>query len=125
MLVAALRWYIHIRGDLISIGFIFNNYDPCVANRLVNGKQQTVCFHVDDLKGSHVQSSVNSKFIKWLNKKYGSYGEVKATRGKVHEYLGMTLDFSDPGKVSINMTDYVASMVDDFSLKLGKSDTAP
>ena len=84
-----------------------------------------MCFHVDDLKGSHVQSSVNSKFIKWLNKKYGSYGEVKATRGKVHEYLGMTLDFSDPGKVSINMTDYVASMVDDFSVKLEKNLTLP
>ena len=66
MLVAALRWYIHIKGDLISIGFIFNDYDPCVANGLVNGKRQTVCFHVDDLKGSQIDPSVNTKFIKWL-----------------------------------------------------------
>jgi Reverse transcriptase (RNA-dependent DNA polymerase) len=125
MLVAALMWYCRFRADLESIGFKFNNYDPCVANRRVNGKQHTVRFHVDDLMGSHIQSSVNSKFIKWLNKKYGGYGEVKATRGKVHDYLGMTFDFSEPGKVSVGMTDYVASMVEDFSVKLGKSDTAP
>ena len=25
-----------------------NDYDPCIANHMVNGKQHTVRFHVDD-----------------------------------------------------------------------------
>ena len=37
----------------------------------------------------------------------------------------MTFDWSEPGKVKIGMTDYVSSMVDDFSVPLKPTDTAP
>jgi hypothetical protein len=56
MLVATLLWYRQFRGDLEKIGFVFNPYDPCVANKLIDGKQHTVRFYVDDLKSSHVNS---------------------------------------------------------------------
>ena len=46
--------------------------------------------------------------------KQGSIGEVKVTRGKVQDYLGMKLDYSVPGQVSINMVDYVESMLSSF-----------
>jgi hypothetical protein len=48
MLEAALLWYKNFRTDLEDIGFVFNPYDPCVANRKVQGLQQTILFHVDD-----------------------------------------------------------------------------
>jgi hypothetical protein len=35
MLVAALLWYQQFREDLESVGFKFNVYNPCVANRKV------------------------------------------------------------------------------------------
>ena len=57
---------------------------------------------------------VNDEFLDYLNSKYGEHGEVKATRGSIHEYLGMTLDFSVSGKVKINMRKYVAKMLEDF-----------
>jgi hypothetical protein len=41
MLVASLLWYKKFRGDLEQIGFHFNDYDPCVANRMVNQWQTT------------------------------------------------------------------------------------
>ena len=53
-------------------------------------------------------------FIKWIEKTYGSIGKVKVKRGKIHEYLGMKLDYSKPGQVSVNMRDYVRSMVAAF-----------
>ena len=62
MLVAAILWYQKLRKDLESIGFKINPYDPCVANRMVKGKQQTVVFHVDDLKCSHMDKKVNTNF---------------------------------------------------------------
>jgi len=37
---------------------------------------------------------------------------MSITRGKIHEYLGMTLDFTPPGKVRINMTKFVRTMID-------------
>jgi len=42
MLSAALRWYQKFRKDLEGIGFKFNPYDPCVANRTIRGSQHTV-----------------------------------------------------------------------------------
>ena len=125
MLVAALLWYRQFKGDLESIGFKFNPYDPCVANRIVKGNQQTIRFHVDDLMSSHIDKRVNDKFLIWLNDKYGHHGEVKATRGDVHDYLGMTFDWSDPGKVKVDMIDYMTNMVEEFPDKLQPSDTAP
>jgi len=35
MLAAALLWYKKFRADLETIGFEFNPYDPCVANKIV------------------------------------------------------------------------------------------
>jgi hypothetical protein len=82
VLEAALLWYKTFRKDLKDNGFIFNPYDPCVANKKVQGSQQTIVFHVDDLKSSHKSKSVNGKFEKWLNSMYGRHGRVTATRGK-------------------------------------------
>ena len=54
------------------IVFEVNPYGACVANRMVNGKQHTVAWNVDDLKSSHVDPKVNSDFHEWLEKTYGS-----------------------------------------------------
>ena len=93
MLSAALLWYLKFRKDLEGKGFVFNPYDPCVPKRMRHGSQHTVRFHVDNLMSSHIDKRINDRFLKWLNERYGKYGPVKATRGKVHDYLGMTLDF--------------------------------
>jgi hypothetical protein len=78
MLEAALLWYKTFRKDLEDIGYIFNPYDPCVANKKVQGSQQTILFNVDNLKSSH-KMKVNDQFEKWLNKKYGKHRKVTGT----------------------------------------------
>jgi len=94
MLVASLLFYKKFRKDLENIKFVFNPYDPCVANRIINGSQHTLRFHMDDVMSSHENSKVNDEFGKWANKMYGEFADVKTTRRDVHEYLGMTFDFS-------------------------------
>jgi hypothetical protein len=64
-----------------------------VPNKKVQGSQQTIVFHVDDLKSSHKSKSVNNKFEKWLNSMYSKHGRATTTRGQVHDYLGMELDY--------------------------------
>ena len=71
LLRSALLFYKKLVGDLEGEGFVLNAYDPCVANKTVNGKQMTVCWHVDDLKVSHVDPAEVTKFGKWLNSTQG------------------------------------------------------
>ena len=78
----------------------------------------------DDLKASHMDPKVNDKFGEWLQKEFGQVKEVTGTRGKRHVCLGMTLDYSTPGEVKIDMVDYVKSMIEDFPKELtGKVST--
>jgi hypothetical protein len=56
-----------------------------------------------------------------FNSMYGRHGRVTATRGRVHDYLGMELDYQKRGgELKINMTKYVENMLNDFPVKLGK-----
>ena len=43
MLKAALLFYKRLRRCLEGSGFEVNPYDPCVANKIVNGSQITIC----------------------------------------------------------------------------------
>ena len=124
MLEAALLWYKKFRKELEGQGFKFNPYDPCVANRMKEGSQHTILFHVDDLKSSHKSSKVNDKFEQWLQKQYGKHGKVASHRGKIHEYLGMELDYSVKGEVKFGMTKYVRNMLETFPVQLNEKQTA-
>lgn len=70
-----------------------NPYRACLANNIVKGKQMTVSWHVDDLKISHPDCAAVDDFLKWITTTYSTIGEVKSTCGKVHEYLGMKLNY--------------------------------
>ena len=94
-----------------ELGFELNPYDPCVANKIINGKQCTIAWHVDDLKISHVSLEVVKDVIEKLNTRYGQETPLSVTLGPVHEYLGMTLDFSKPGEVSFIMKDYIDEII--------------
>ena len=87
-------------------------------------KQHAIVFHVDDLKSSHVNGKVNDEFAEWLEEKHGEHGRVKVHRGKVHDYLGMTFDCSEKGKVKIDMTSCVEDMLEEFPKKLQENETA-
>ena len=72
----------------------------------------TVCWHFDDLKVSHANATKVTKSGEWLNTTY--VVSVVSHRGKVHNYLGMILDFSCDGKVIINMMEYISSIITAF-----------
>ena len=49
LLRSALLLYKKLVANLESDGFVLNPYDSCVANKVVDGKQMTVCWHIDNL----------------------------------------------------------------------------
>jgi hypothetical protein len=66
------------------------------------------------LKISHISEEVNTNIIKIINDEFGKESPITITRGKVHDYLGMTLDYSEKGRVKIKMLDYVDKMLSDL-----------
>ena len=94
-------------------GFVPNRYDSCVVNKQVNNKQLTVAWHVDDLKVSHEEEKVLDEFIGMMEKEFGQDAPLSVTCGLIQEYLGMTLDFSEKGRVVVKMSNYVKSMLND------------
>ena len=81
---------------------------------MVNGEQLTICWHVDDLKSSHMNHKVNDEFLQWIKDMFGQLRQVKTTQGLLHDYLVMALNYSVPGQVSIDMSNYVEKMVKEF-----------
>ena len=127
MLKASILYYKKFRADIESIGYIINPFDPCVANKTINGKQHTLTWHVDDVKASHEDSKVNDKFLEWCEKLYGSEetGHVTAVRGHKHDYLAMNLDYSSRGKLKVDMQYYIENMIEEFPFEVKGNNTAP
>ena len=125
-LKAALLSYMKLRKDLEEDGFIINPYDMCVAKKLVDGKQMTVVWYVDDLKLSHICPQEVSATIEFLCEHYeDENGKLKVTRGKIHYFLGMTLDYTTPGEVKIKMINYVKKMIREFPVEIKEAQKTP
>jgi hypothetical protein len=115
---AALLFWRMLSAKLVELGFVINPYDWCVANKMVDGKQCTILWHVDDLKISHVDADVVTDVIKTIDTAFGVETPITINRGKVHDYLGMTLDYTEDGKVSVKMLDYVEGMLEAASVEM-------
>jgi hypothetical protein len=119
---AARLFYENLSTYLIQIGFVINEYDMCTANKIIDGKQCTIVWHVDDLKISHVDPNVVTNIIKQLESKYG---EMSVTRGPIHTYVGIDFDFKESGVVEVNMHDYIKECINDFPEEITKSANTP
>jgi hypothetical protein len=117
--VASLLYYHKFVKSLMDIGFIINPYDPCVTHRIIEGKHMTICFHVDDCKLSHRKKKVMDTMIEYLSQEYerifeDGTGAMTVSRGKIHKYLGMTLDYTVHGRVKVTMFEYVDEILTAF-----------
>jgi len=114
-LQAALLFWKELTRYLTEVmGFTINPYDDCVANKIIDGKQCTIIWHVDDLKISHVSAKVLEDVIAQLNERFGREVPLTVTHGPIHDYLGMTLDFSTSGSVRITMLDYISRLLSEM-----------
>ena len=102
MLVSAMLFYHKLTKALLSYSFELNPYDLCVVNKMANGEQLTICWHVDNLKSSHINPKVNDEFLQWIEDTFRQLSEVKMTQGLLHDYLGMTLKLHDHLGMTLN-----------------------
>jgi hypothetical protein len=71
MMKSALLFYKKLVGELQSVGFEINPYNPCVANKMVNGSQMTIRWHVDDLMISHKKQEEIMQVVQQIKDIYG------------------------------------------------------
>jgi hypothetical protein len=116
---ASLLYYRKFVKSLTDIDFVINPCNMCVSNKNIEGKHMTICFHVDDCKLSHRKTKVMDSMIYYLRQEYESIfehgsGAMTLIRGKIHKYIGMTLDYTIRGQVKITMFDYVDEIITAF-----------
>jgi hypothetical protein len=71
-----------------------------IANKIVDGHQLTLRWHVDNLMISHIDMLAINDFLQELKVIYGD--SLTESTGKQHDYLGMIFDFSSKNEVQIN-----------------------
>ena len=118
-------YYKNFRTDIENIGYKVNPYDVCVVNKRINGKQHTITWHVDDVKAIHVNPKVNDNFHKLYKEKYRNdeLGHVTVIHSNEHNYLEMNLDYSNIGKLKLEMKDYIKNMVEEFPHEIKRRTT--
>jgi len=95
-----------------KMGFIKNQYDPCVYNKKMDKDMITIKTHVDDLKISAVEKQNVTWAIEQLRK---IYQDITVDEGDVHDYLGMIMEHDRKLKmVKIDMTKYIQETIESF-----------
>jgi hypothetical protein len=105
----------------MDIKFTINPYNQGVANKIIDGKQMTICWHVDDLKASHAKTKSMDRMIKYLRQEYKSIfkdgtAEMVVSQDKTHDYLVITLDCTIRVQAKITIFDYVDAILTAFAI---------
>ena len=111
---AGLCWFRDIKGELERNGYTHNPYDPCVFNKGVSPNQATVGLHVDDLKCTAARDSDLDELETALTKRYG---RLTVHKERIHNYLGMRMDYTVDGQVKITMQMYVESILEECGVE--------
>ena len=90
---AKLSWQCQTKHLVEDWGFTINPYNPCVVNKIIDGKHYTMVWHVDG------QKQVVVGLIGKLNPEFGECSPLMVSSGDQHDYHGMTLDFSHKGSL--------------------------
>lgn len=119
---SALLCYKLFSSTLEGMGFEINPYDPCVANKMDQGKQCTITWYVDNNKISHVNEDIVEEVVTKIKEKFG---KMAVTRGKKHVFLGMEIELNDDGTVTLDMSEYVNEAIEDFLDDINHEATTP
>ena len=119
---SALLWYDLFSSTLAKMGFTINPYDRCVANKIINGKQCTIVWYVDDVKVSHMEEAVVDDIVKVVEE---HFGEMKVCKDKTFDYLGMNITITADKKIQIEMKAQIEDAIKSFGEDVQGTVTSP
>ncbi len=80
---AAKLWFNLLTAELFKLGYVQNQFDLCVLNREVDGKQSTLLIYVDDVK---IFSKIPGEVELVYNALVKKFGDVTLHEGPGHNY---------------------------------------
>ena len=116
---SAKLWYNHIKKTITDIGFEVNPFDQCVFQKKDGENWTYITLYVDDL---FIVSDDKSQVDQTIEHLREIYLDITVKRGKVHDYLGIRLDFRNEGEVFMSMSQYVKEIVTSAGIT-GTADT--
>ncbi len=119
---SALLWYKMFHQHLKHLGFVLNPYVPCVSKKVINGKQCTIAWYVDDTKISHVDQAVVTNVISQIEE---LFGKMTVTRGKEHTLLGMNIKYVENGSAEVTMRAYLEEAISESGLDVKCTAASP
>ena len=118
---SALLWYNLFSSTSQELGFALNPYDPCISNRIINGKQCTIAWYVDDTK-IYVDPEVVMSVVSTIEQRFD---KMTVTQGKEHTFLGMNIKYTERGTALISMRDYLLEAIDESELDIVHTAATP
>ena len=119
---SALLWHELFSTTLEGMGFKINPYEPCIANYMIDDKQCTVAWYVDDTKIFHVDQGVVSRVIQQIE---GHFGKMAVARGKEHTFLGMNIEYTDDQKAIISMRNHLEEAIAECDMEIKREAATP
>jgi hypothetical protein len=111
---SAKLFYEHLSTTLYSLGYKSNTYDSCTFNNFYLNFQVTVLVHVDDL----LVSCQNIEALRQLHQDLVKvYNKVTITYGPVVSYLGIDLDFTRSGVVTLSMSSQIQEIIEELGVE--------
>ena len=105
---SAKLWYETVSAYLRKIGYVSNDVDPCIMNKMVNGKQCTICLFVDDIL---VTCEDEAGIVQLIDALKTEYGEITVHRDENDlSYIGMHLH-SNGNKTQVSQLAYVMELI--------------
>ena len=108
---SALIWYNTFVNTLKKMDFELNPFDPCIANKVIDGHQCTIVWYVDNTKISHKDPQVVTNIIKAIEV---DHDQMTLKRGKSHTFVGMNFELKDDGSLHIWTKEYIREALADL-----------
>ena len=86
-----------------------------IGNKIIDGKQCTICWYANGNKVSQVEAKFNTMIIEIIEK---NIGYLFITRVKNHTFLGMYIDLLENNKLEIGMKSYIEEAINFFGENL-------
>ena len=111
-LLGSILFYEKLATQLLEWDFTMNPYDACTWNKMVNGKQLMIQYFIDNLHISCVDRKAIDNLLHNLNDKFKTkFKELTVCKGKVHDHLGINIDYSNNRYVKFTMYNFIKDVL--------------
>jgi histone deacetylase 1/2 len=108
---SAKLWYDELKRTLELWGYVANNEDKCVFNKLVDGIQSTLLLHVDDILCLSSSAAAHEELLRLATDRFK---EVHHDGGVPLSFLGMTVDMSVVFEARLSMQGFVNDLLREY-----------